>query len=105
VGSHSEVAAGRHILHISNGRSGPEWEKWDPHGSYHEDGRSHHKSFDQKLFPQQRQKPDPQFKPTEILIARPLARNEPRAFGEISDPTKFMEIMEVPATILRSGPC
>jgi hypothetical protein len=39
------------------GRSGPEWEKWDPHGSYHEDGRSHHKSFDQKLFPQQGQKP------------------------------------------------
>jgi hypothetical protein len=82
------------------GRSGPEWKKWNPHGSHHKDGRSHHKSFDRKMLSQRRQKPDSHFKGTECLIARPIARNEPRAFGEICNPTEFAEVMQVPATIL-----
>jgi hypothetical protein len=34
------------------------------------------------------------------LVTVPIARNEPRAFGVICDPTQFTEVMEVPATIL-----
>jgi hypothetical protein len=82
------------------GRSGREWKKWNPHGSQHKDGRSHHKSFDRKMFAQQGQKPDSHFKGTENLIARPIARNEPRAFGVICEPAEFAEVMQVPATIL-----
>ena len=82
------------------GRSGPEWKKWNPQGSYHKDGRSHHKSFDLKVFPQQRQKPDSEFRGTERFISRPIARNEPRAFSAICDLSKFTAVMEVPVTIL-----
>jgi len=33
------------------GRSGRDWQKWNPHGSHHKDGRSHHKSFKKKYSP------------------------------------------------------
>ena len=82
------------------GRSGREWKKWNPHGSHHKTGHSHHKSFGQKIFPQHRQKPNSEFKGIENLLARPIARNEPRAFGVICDPTEFTSIFEVPVTML-----
>jgi hypothetical protein len=79
----------------------PEWEKWNPHGSWHRDGHLHHKSFDQKEFPPElRQKPNAEFKGTSNLITRGIASDEPRAFGVHCDPTKFSEIMEIPAGIL-----
>jgi hypothetical protein len=87
---------------LPTGRSGPQWKRWNPHGSYHKDGRSHHKSFDRKALTQHRQKPDFVFKGWEELITIPIARDEPRAFGEICDPSKYAEIMEIPATILSS---
>jgi hypothetical protein len=77
-----------------------EWKKWNPHGSWHRDGRLHHKSFDQKIFPAERQKPNAKFKGTYNLITRGIASDEPRAFGVCCDPTKFSEIMEIPAGIL-----
>jgi hypothetical protein len=78
-----------------------EWEKWNPHGSWHRDGRLHHKSFDQKIFPAEpRQKPDAEFKGTYNLLTRGIASDESRAFGVRCDPTKFSEIMEIPAGIL-----
>jgi hypothetical protein len=87
---------------IPTGRSESEWKKWDPHGSHHRDGRTHHKSFDQKTFEQQRQKPDSAFHGTEQLVTRPIASDEPRAFGVICDPTKFYEVMEVSITLISS---
>src|ERR1700680_4932007 len=66
---------------IPTGRDDPEWKKWDPHGSQHKDGRFHHKSFGQKIFPVERQKPDSNFKGTAQLITRPISSDEPRAFG------------------------
>jgi hypothetical protein len=45
-----------------SGRGEPEWKKWNPHGSHHKHGRRHHKSFDQKILAEQRQKPDSAFK-------------------------------------------
>jgi hypothetical protein len=87
---------------IPTGRSEPERKKWDPHGSHHRDGRTHHKSFDQKTFQQQRQKPDSDFHGTEQLITRPISSDEPRAFGVICDPSKFSEVMEVPISMISS---
>jgi hypothetical protein len=85
---------------VPTGRSGPEWKKWNPHGSLHKDGRSHHKSFDQKIFPQQRQKPNAGFRGTEQMVTRPIASDEPRAFGVICDPAEFSEVMEIPVEML-----
>jgi len=88
---------------IPTGQSGAEWKKWNPHGSHHKDGKRHHKSFDQKILPaQQRQKPDSDFTGSETFITRPIACDEPRAFGEICDPAEFAEVMEVPASKLSS---
>lgn len=77
------------------------WKKWNPHGSWHRDGRLHHKSFDKKMLPvKKRQKPDAKFRGTHNLITRGLASDEPRAFGVLCDPNKFSEIMEIPVEIL-----
>ena len=77
-----------------------EWKKWNPHGSWHKDGRTHHKSYDRKSFARQRQKPDSNFTGSENLITRPIARNEPRAFGVPCHPAEFSQVMEIPAGVL-----
>src|SRR5260370_31833776 len=77
-----------------------DWKKWDPHGSQHSDGRFHHKSFDNKIFPEKRQEPDANFTGTEQMVTRPISSDEPRAFGEICDPTEFHEVMEVPISMV-----
>lgn len=84
------------------GRAEREWKKWNPHGSLHKDGRSHHKSFDQKIFAQERQKPDADYKGTENMVTRPIASDEPRAFGVICDRAEFSEVMEIPVEMLSS---
>jgi hypothetical protein len=79
----------------------PEWKEWNPHGSWHRNGRLHHKSFDQKMFPAEpKQEPNAAFLGTHNLITRGIASDEPRTFGVRCDPTKFSEIMEIPAGIL-----
>jgi hypothetical protein len=96
-------AAGTDIYYVvPTGREDErDWKKWNPHGSWHRDGRVHHKSFDKKMLPvEERQKPDARFEGTYNLITRGLASDEPRAFGVLCDPTKFSEIMEIPVEIL-----
>jgi hypothetical protein len=77
-----------------------EWEKWDPHGSWHRDGHVHHKSFNRKMSAQSRQKPSAEFKGTHNLITRGIASDEPRAFGVQCDPRKFSEVVLIPVSIL-----
>jgi hypothetical protein len=79
----------------------PEWKEWNPHGSWHRNGRLHHKTFDHKMFPAQpKQEPNAAFKGTHNLITRGIASDEPRTFGVRCERTKFSEIMEIPAGIL-----
>ncbi len=79
----------------------PEWKEWNPHGSWHRNGRLHHKTFDHKMFPAEpKQEPNAAFKGTHNLITRGIASDEPRAFGVPCDPTKFSEVVVVPARIL-----
>lgn len=94
------AASGDIYYMIPTGRTGPEWQKWDPHGSLHKDGRSHHKSFDRKMRAKAGQKPDTDFKGVENMVTRPVASDEPRAFGVICDPSDFSEVMEIPAEML-----
>ncbi len=72
------------------GRTGSDWERWDPHGSLHKDGRFHSKSYGQKIFPQQRQKPDSNFKGTLQLVTRPIASGEPRKFNVRCNPEMML---------------
>jgi len=87
---------------IPTGRPEGEWKRWNPHGSHHKDGRSHHKSFNEKIIAERRQKPDSDFRGTEHLITRPIASDEPRAFGESCDPAKFSDLMELPISMISS---
>lgn len=94
------AASGELYYMIPTGRTEAEWKKWDPHGSLHKDGRSHHKSFNQKLLPKKGQKPDANFKGTEPWIKRPIASGEPRTFGEVCNLSEFSEVMEIPVEML-----
>jgi hypothetical protein len=94
--------AGDIYFMFPTGRKGLVWKRWDPHGSLHKDGNFHHKSFDRKIFPRRRQKPDSYFKGTEQLVTRPIASDEPRAFNVPCDPAKFLDVMEVPVGLLSS---
>jgi hypothetical protein len=79
----------------------PEWKKWNPHGSWHRDGRLHHKSFNMRMSPAEvRQEPNSELKGTHNLVTRGIASDEPRAFGVTCDPTKFSDVMEIPVGIL-----
>lgn len=85
---------------LPTGRQEPGWKKWNPHGSLHKDGHFHHKSFNKKIFSKKGEKPDSNFKGPVNMITRPIALDEPRAFGVICAPTEFSEVMEVPVSIL-----
>jgi hypothetical protein len=63
---------------LPTGRTGSDWERWDPQGSLHKDGRFHSKSYGQEIFPQQRQKLDSNFKGTLQLVTRPLGTTRKR---------------------------
>jgi hypothetical protein len=73
---------------------------WDPHASYHRDGRFHSKSFGRVLGqPQNRQPLDGNFQGTEHLGM--YAGHGPHSVGAVCDPAAFTGIMEVEPGILR----
>ncbi len=97
------AASGIYYVFATGREEEPDWKKWNPHGSYHKNGQFHHKSFDQKMLPQeQHQKPDSNFQGTKQMVTRPISSDEPRLVGVICDPTKFDEVMEVPVSMLSS---
>src|SRR5580704_3631078 len=76
----------------------PEWKKWNPHGSWHRDGRFQHKSFNRKLVKGQWQQPNAQFKGRHQVVSKGIASDEPLAFGVLCDPAKFSSVFEIPVT-------
>src|SRR6266487_3861259 len=89
------AASGIYYVFATGREEEPDWKKWNPHGSYHKNGQFHHKSFDQKMLPQeQHQKPDSNFQGTKQMVTRPISSDEPRLVGVICDPTKFDEVTE-----------
>jgi hypothetical protein len=95
------AASGIYYVFATGREEESEWKNWNPHGSYHKNGRFHHKSFDQKPLPQeQHQKPDASFQGTKQMVTRPISSEEPRLVGVICDPTKFDEVMEVPVSMI-----
>jgi hypothetical protein len=71
---------------------------WDPHTSYHLDGRLHMKSFNAKNNSQQRQPLMGNFRGTENLGAH--LGHGPKRVGAICDPTAFSGIVEVGPGVL-----
>lgn len=72
---------------------------WDPHTSYHRDGRVHSKSYGKVVFPpNQRQPLTPAFRGTELLVI--YAGFGTRSVGAECDPVTFSGIVEVPSGLL-----
>jgi hypothetical protein len=77
-----------------------EWKKWNPHGSHHESGESHYKSFGKIRRSSRRQKPDANFRGTEDFLTTDIRCDTVREVGRICNPKEFLEVMEVPATLI-----
>jgi hypothetical protein len=74
---------------------------WNPHASYHADGQHFQKSYDRKVSPRQKQRPDSTFRGAEYILTRPIAAHEPRAFKVPSTPREFSEVFELSVHELR----
>lgn len=72
--------------------------KWNPHFSYHQDGRSHHKSHNHKTAPLRRQQPGTNFHGNECLGG--FATGDPKSGGVTFDPTSFTGVIEVGWNVL-----
>ena len=72
---------------------------WNPHSSYHRDGRFHMKSWGHKIDSRQKRQPlTGAFRGTEHLGA--YAGHGPKRVGAICDPTAFSGIVEVAPGVL-----
>ncbi|MBI3249967.1 MAG: hypothetical protein HYZ50_26020 [Deltaproteobacteria bacterium] len=78
---------------------------WDPHTSYHRDGRFHHKSYDQKLITSQKQLPNAGFRGTEQMLIRPFELEMIRAAKVLCDPSQFTGVFEIPGDPMRQRGC
>jgi hypothetical protein len=68
---------------------------WDPHASYHKDGRHHHKSYDQPFWIRHGPKPDSTFQGIKWLLSRPIAAHEPRTFKVRCEPKKYDKVFKM----------
>ena len=72
---------------------------WDPHASYHRDGRTHSKSFGKTFSRVRKLQPlDDAFHGTEHLGM--FAGHAPKTVGAICDPAAFSCVVEVPPDVL-----
>lgn len=72
--------------------------EWDPHTSYHLDGRLHAKSYGHKLITQKRQPLTSAFKGSEHLGEH---AGHGTSVGAICDPSDFSGVVEVAPDVLR----
>lgn len=77
--------------------------KWNPHSSYHKDGRRHQKSFNQAWFREKRQPLDNKFRGTEQVVAVSLTSGSPQ--GTKCNPQDFSDILEIPLAEVRPDCC
>lgn len=92
------------ILRIRRNRRGeifcmfprPGREGWDPHASYHLDGKYHHKSFDHKMIVTQGPPLDQNFCGSINLLTTSIKRPDVRAINVICNPDNFDKMLEIP---------
>ncbi len=76
---------------------------WNPHASYHRDGRRHQKSHDHRSHVTQRQKPDACFRGTENVLTTPITAEAVRAVKAAWDIGQFSDTFEIPVDALDRG--
>jgi hypothetical protein len=69
---------------------------WNPHASYHRDGRHHQKSFDYSAVLRYRPKPDEHFRGSENVMTTGIAASEPRAITRPCLAEDFDGVFEIP---------
>jgi len=74
---------------------------WDPHSSYHPDGRYYVKTYDRPHHIQLLQKPDANFRGTHNMSTLPIASFEPREINVRGKAEAFAEVFEVHVSELR----
>jgi len=72
--------------------------RWNPHASYHLDGRFHHKSYDRKMLVKEEQPLTGDFHGSVCLGM--FAGHAPEALGAICDSSAFAGVVEVPTGVL-----
>lgn len=76
---------------------------WDPHVSYHRNGRFHQKSHNKPWMISQRQPPGPDFKGNENMLVTPLALESVRAVKARCDPDQYNGMLEVSVELFNEG--
>jgi hypothetical protein len=76
--------------------------QWNPHASWHFDGRFHHKIYGHPVAFQQRQRPDASFKGNGNIILTPVTADA-RVVGAACDRSEFDGVLVIPASILGAG--
>ena len=80
-----------------------DWKNWDPHTSYHANGRLHQKWFGEEFMILQASKPDSCFRGTANVNRLSVGPNVPRALGVVCRPDEFSDVFEIPVNELRIG--
>lgn len=71
----------------------------NPHGSYHRDGRVHHKSFDKKFLARQGLRPDRNFVGAEQLLTTVVSAVEAHLYP-LCNPAEFDDIVKIPIGLI-----
>lgn len=74
--------------------------RWDPHSSYHADGKYFVKTHNLAHLVQRLQRPDANFKGTFNMSTIPIAANEPRETNSPCRVSTFDEVFEIPISEL-----
>ena len=69
--------------------------KWKPHASFHASGQHHQKSHNRKMALAHRQKPDANFRGTEMIVGTPISADEPRKINQLCNLANFDDALEI----------
>ena len=78
--------------------------KWNPHASYHKDGRLHQKSFHMKTNLQQCQKPDANFKGVVNMMVTDFSAKDLRSVNITCSRESFADVIDIPMADMEDEP-
>lgn len=78
--------------------------KWDPHASFHRDGRVHQKSHDRRIPPiRHEMKPDDSFRGAVSLGLYVIDARSVAAVGAVCEPGLFDDVLAIPSSVVTGG--
>ena len=75
-------------------------DKWNPHASYHADGRHHFKSFDEVVTPPTRRQPLDNFSGAEPLFDQSFMPGDLTHMPKFTGKLAFAQVLEIPTGLL-----